>query len=100
MEDKKQNMTGGESTGTKTNYGVPLGTPIGSYYADEIICVYKGNCTDESNFRCSHCKNNRGKRSHYEPDRTRYVPCVPYYPYVPYIPNPYKPYKPYRWCNE
>jgi len=80
-----------ENKSTTTSVGIPGTGPgfgIGSYYIpEEVVCIYKGKCTDEG-YNCKTCKNNTGKRSHYIPD-------VSPYPYNP-PPTP-KPIEPYRW---
>ena len=47
---------------------------------DDIICDKKGNCTDHP-LRCATCVHNKGKKSHYEPDRP--IKIDPFTP--PYI---------------
>jgi len=79
-----------------------IGTPCGSYYKldAEVICQYKGNCSDEG-YCCKTCKNNTGKRSHYKPDippcPNPAIPYVPMWPHYPYIGDPPKRKPPIRW---
>jgi hypothetical protein len=49
-------------------------------------CPYSGNCTDEG-YKCTSCRHNKGKKSHYEPER-----CWPPYPYTNPTTYPKVPY--------
>ena len=94
MNELNQTIGGGVSVTPESHFILESG----------IVCQYKGNCSDEGVFTCGKCKNNTGKKSHFEPDdRPHYIPYVPYTPYpypYPSVPiKPYRPYTPIRWCK-